>query len=718
MKHRRGFIMLNDLLRSLVRFLFCLKIVGDPDNLLKPRTLVIANHTALWDGLFLRILMPAETIFVVNTEIMHRWIFRFLIGRVEHVQIDPANPMAARTVIRLLDAGRRVVIFPEGRISRTGSLMKVYDGTAFVAARSQASVVPIILDGLQYSRLGYLTGRNPRHYFPKVTIYIGSSQRLYMPEVGTARQKRHQVGENMRRMLEKASADAFQHANLASALLRASKLFGMNREIIEDTRTGRLRYADIWRLALGIGRCVHKSTVPRENVGIMLPNTAATVASLLGLIIFDRVPAMLNYTSGPRGVLLAMQVAAVNVVLTSRRFIEVGHLERHLAAMEGKQIIFLEDLRENLGVSGKLSLLRDRWLRLGKLCETADPEEAAVVLFTSGSEGVPKGVVLSHSAILANINQLHSVIDFNSNDKFFNPLPLFHAFSLNCATLMPLLYGVRIFLYPSPLHARTIAELVYNQNATVLFGTSTFLGQYGKVAHPLDFYRLRYVVAGGEKLQPEIMRLYFEKFGLRLIEGYGTTECGPVISLNRPSAFRLGTVGTIMPNMSSRIEPFADLKEGGVLYVRGPNLMLGYYYNDSPGLCKWPGSEPEWYCTGDIVRQDSDGFLTIIGRMRRFAKVAGEMVSLEAVEQLVSAISMNHLHAALYSGHVGRGEAIILFTTDSDLTRKVIAEYAHQIGFSELALPREIRYVKSMPLLGSGKINYISLSAMMMNAGG
>ncbi|MBU6459413.1 MAG: AMP-binding protein [Proteobacteria bacterium] len=710
--------MLETLMYKIVRALFRLEIVGDRDSLFQPQTLVIANHTALWDGFFIRLLMPKGTIFVVNPEIMRRPIFRFLIGQVEHIQIDPSNPMAARTVIRLLDAGKRVVIFPEGRISRTGSLMKIYNGTAFVAARSGATVIPVILDGLQYSRLSYLKGRNPQLYFPRVTIYICSAQKLCMPNSGTARQKHRQLGHDLRNMMERALAESFQSRNLAQALLAASKLFGMKRPIIEDVRTGRLTYSDMWRLALAIGRNVQRQTGSRETIGIMLPNSAVTVASVMGMFVFDRVPAMMNYTAGPKGLALMVETAAINLVITSRQFIEAAHLDRHLKAIEGKKVIFLEDLRASFGLQDKLEVLIDRWFRLYKLCAQSDPQKAAIVLFTSGSEGTPKGVLLSHHAILSNIHQLRAMIDFNANDKFFNALPLFHAFSLNCATFMPLLYGVRVFLYLSPLHARTIVELVYHQNATVLFGTSTFLGQYARVAHPLDLYRIRYVVVGGEKLQPEVFRLYFEKFGLRLIEGYGTTECGPVISLNRPAAYRLGTVGMAMPNMSIKVEPLQDIKDAGLLYVRGPNLMLGYYYHDMPGLCRWPGPDRDWYCTGDIVHVDDEGFISIIGRLRRFAKIAGEMISLEAVEQFITSLSADYLHGVIHSGQTGRGEAIILYTTDTSLTRKQLIEHAHRVGFSELALPREIRYVSDMPLLGSGKINYTRLSAMFVDAQG
>jgi acyl-[acyl-carrier-protein]-phospholipid O-acyltransferase/long-chain-fatty-acid--[acyl-carrier-protein] ligase len=452
----------------------------------------------------------------------------------------------------------------------------------------------------------------------------------------------------------------------------------------------------------------------REIVGVMMPNVAATIALIFGLGMMRRVPAMLNYTAGPDALRSACIAAGIKTLITSRRFVAVARLEPAIAALSTVRIVYVEDLREKFGLVDKLWLIGWALPRPRAVIRGADPEDTAVVLFTSGSEARPKGVALSHDALLANVAQMGAVIDFGPNDKFLSALPLYHAYSLTACALLPLVSGTRLFLYTTPLHYHVIPELAYSRSCTYVFGTSTFLGHYARRAHPYDFFSMRVVVSGAEKLNPEVADLWLRKFGIRIMEGYGATECAPVLTLNTPLSYKPGTVGRLLPGIEHQVLPVAGIARGGVLHVRGANLMRGYYLYQEPGVLRPPQSEagPGWYNTGDIVELDEDGFVTIHGRVKRFIKIAGEMVSLEVVESIARHASPRHTHAATVELIQRSGESTVLFTTDPDLTRPLLQKAARELGSQELAVARRVVHVRELPLLGSGKTDYVQLGTM------
>ncbi len=708
---------MRNLARSILRLAFGLvfrvRVKGLQQGLETSRLLVVANHESFLDGLLLGLFLPFEPVFVVHTGVAQSSCFRLILRLTDYLAVDPTSPMAIKKIIKLIEGGRPVVIFPEGRITVTGSLMKVYEGPAFVAAKTGATILPVRLDGPARSFFSRISGKFPRRLFPRMTLSMLPPERIEMPEGATAKERRRKAGEAMRRLMQHMLFESQPKQTLYSGLLDAIEIYGRKRRVVEDMKQIEYSYADLLKMTLALGRIASKESGEGECVGLLMPNLAATVCMMIGISAMNRAPAMLNYKAGPGGMQDACTAANIRTIFTSRAFIEQAKLPEDVAALQGVRILYLEDLRENLGLRDKLWILC-AMLMPRRMEKSRDPEGIAVVLFTSGSEGRPKGVVLSHRALLSNIAQLRAIIDFSSEDKVLNALPIFHSFGLTGGTLLPLLTGMKLFLYPSPLHYRVIPEIAYDRNCSVLFGTGTFLANYAKFAHPYDFFRLRYVVAGAEKLSDSVRSLWFEKFGIRILEGYGATETAPVIAVNTPMAYRSGTVGQLLPGISHRLVPVPGIENGGVLHVRGPNVMSGYYRHDKPGLLQPPSSElgEGWYETGDVVSMDADGFVTIQGRVKRFAKVAGEMVSLEVVEKLAVNASPSAMHGATTQTDGNRGEAIVLFTTDVALTRELLAASARAMGIPEVSVPRRIEHVDALPLLGTGKTDYVTLRKM------
>ena len=704
--------MFKVILRTLLKVLFRVERTGDMDVFQNERTLIVANHESFLDGLLIGLLVPVNAIFVVHSQIANHPFFAFLLRFVPHLAVDSTSPLAMKQIVKLVESGQPVVIFPEGRITKTGSLMKVYDGAAFVAAKTGATIVPIRIDGASRSYFGRLAGVYPRKFFPKVSISIQPRRSIPMPDLPSAKERRRRSGELMRHILLDMLVATRPQRTVYEAFLDGKQTFGRDYKLVEDIRLREESYGSLLKMALALSRVLDRKTAPDEIVGLLTPNAAPTLGLILALSMRRRVPALLNYTAGAEGLRAACTAAGIQHIVASRTFIEKARLESVIAQLDGITIHYLEDFKAQIGLADKLwTLWRMAFPARAAIVQT--PDDAAIVLFTSGSEGKPKGVVHSHNSVLSNVAQVRAVADFTPRDKFMMALPLFHSFGLTCGVLLPLVAGCKVFLYPSPLHYRVIPEIVYDRDCTVLFGTSTFLGHYGKHAHPYDFGRLRYVVAGAEKLSEDVRRLWIEKFGIRILEGYGVTECAPVVAVNVPMACQIGTVGQLLPCIEYELEPVPGIERGGALYVKGPNVMKGYLLFDQPGVIQPPAARGAgWYATGDIVDMDERGFVTILGRIKRFAKIAGEMISLEVVEKNATAAAPSFIHAASTRSDAAKGEALVLFTTAPGLTREQLVAAAQSQGLPELSVPRIIRHVDAIPLLGSGKTDYVTLKRM------
>lgn len=700
------------IVRILFRIFFRVTVRGELQK--HDKLLIVANHTSFLDGILLGAFLPVQPTWLVNTTIAKKWYFRLGLRFLPHLVVDSSSALAMRAVIGILEAGKPVMIFPEGRISVTGTLMKIYDGPAFVAAKTGATVVPIHIEGTVYSYASRMSGDFPKRLFPRISLTIHPPASIPMPEAKTAKLRRRIASEQMRKIMQRAAFESRKQSGLFEAFLDAMALFGKKRQVLEDIRLTPDSYATLLKGAMALGRIVSKYTAEGEITGVLMPNVGTTVSLLFGMFAMRRTPAMLNYSSGQEGIQSACEVAKIKTIFASRAFVEKAKLTNAVAGLRGVKVLYLEDQRAGFTLSDKLWLMLWAIRFPRSVMKDVDPNDPAVVLFTSGSEGKPKGVVLSHASILANVAQAAAMIEFSSKDKFMSALPMFHSFGLTAGIVLPLIHGCRVFLYPSPLHYRMIPELIYDRDCTVMFATNTFLANYVKHAHPYDFYRLKHLVVGAEKLTEEVRRLCVDKLGVRPIEGYGATECSPVISLNTPMANKNGSVGQLMPGIDHKLEPVDGVENGGTLHVKGANVMLGYLKVDQPGVIQPPSSTfgAGWYNTGDIVSIDEAGYVTIQGRVRRFAKIAGEMVSLEVVEKIAALAQPKFEHASTALKDSQRGEMIVLLTQDPNLRREQLQAAARELGAPEFAVPRRILYIDKLPLLGNGKRDYVTIGKL------
>jgi acyl-[acyl-carrier-protein]-phospholipid O-acyltransferase/long-chain-fatty-acid--[acyl-carrier-protein] ligase len=690
------------LLRWILQLLFRTRVSGRERLAFAGPSIVLPNHVSFLDAIFLYAYLPADVCFVVNTAIAAK--ISLVLRWVNHVTVDPLNPYSLKKIVGMVREGRPVVLFPEGRITTTGNLMKVYSGVGFIALKTGAALYPVIFRGPERSKFSRISDKVASRWFPQVTIHIGAKTRLTTTQDGNFRRQKKEVSDRILALLQEniflARQQQENRSNLFDKLLDAGRVHG-SRKIMAEDIGGQISYRQATVASYVLGGKLQELLAAEERVGVLLPNSIGHLVALFALFYLGKTPAILNFSAGADNNLACGETAGIKTVLTSRAFIDKGGFAELAARLAGRfQLVYLEDLRQQVGWGDKLGGL------LRYLVRAASRGSAALILFTSGSESRPKGVLLSHSNILANINQVASIIDYTHRDKMLNALPMFHSFGLTAGTLLPVLEGVTVFLYPTPLHYKIIPEIAYDRNVTLLLGTPTFLAGYARYAHHYDFYSLRYVLAGGEKLKDEVRQAWQDKFGIRIFEGYGTTETAPVLSLNTPLFNQAGTVGRFLPGIAWRLEAVSGITAGGNLLVSGPNVMAGYLLADQGFV-----PAPEWYDCGDVVSVDAAGFVSIHSRLKRFAKVSGEMISLDAVERTAAACFGTDRNAAVNLPDAKKGEKIVLYTMHKAASKQMLREYMGQLRQSMLALPADVIVVDKLPLLGSGKIDYVMLKA-------
>ncbi len=747
--------MLRRLFQLLLRLGYRFRAYGTESLRAPGPVLLVPNHVSWLDFLFLWVLLDLDWKFVVSRHVAGlSWLHRRIMINHRTFPIDPASPYALKRIAEHLQTGGRLVLFAEGQISHTGSLMKLFDGTGFLLHKTRARVITCYLRGA--NRLRWSRQPGWRRWWPAVSAHF--SEVLEPPRlevVSTARARTTLTTWLRDRMVLQQFETEMTcgPATVPEAVLETARRVPAFR-VLEDATLQPLTYR---RLLLGaelLGGRLAARLDAGPRVGVLLPNINALPVTLLGLWARGKVPAILNFTTGTTTMLACARLAGLVQVVTSRAFLERARIKPEPFLEAGLELIYLEDIRAGIRGPAKLAAALRMRLAPGSLLrhlgkseirspqsevrnpasgighpasapQTREPRpetrdtlrptgprtQPAVILFTSGSEGVPKGVELTHANLLANIRQMLAVIDVTDHDRVFNALPTFHSFGLTVGLLLGLVRGLYVFLYPSPLHYRLIPNVLYDRHCTVFLATNTFLNGYARRAHPFDFRSLRYLFAGAEKVQEETARQWAQRFGVRILEGYGATECSPVISVNVPMAPRHGTAGRLLPGMELRLEPVEGLTDAGRLWVRGPNVMRGYLNPEADAAFQAHGG---WYDTGDIVSVDAEGFLTIRGRLKRFAKVSGEMVSLTAVEDALAGAFPQYGQrcevAVLSRPDEDKGEVLVAVTNEPRLGLEEIRAALKARGLPNLCVPREVVVVKEIPKLGTGKVNHRELA--------
>jgi len=673
------------------------------------KLIVIANHASYLDGLIIWTYLRLPFRIVVDRTVASRMWLRPLLKNRYVVPLNFMSPYALKDVVHMVDEGLPLLVFPEGRRTSTGHLMKIYDGTGFVAFRTGAHILPVYLSNT-YNTL-FARKHKARRVFAPLAMTVGELQPPFSFESLPSGKRRTAAARRIYAMLSDLYLETHNKpSTLGREFFRICKE-NSSRIAFDDSTGHRVSYRGALLGALVLGRYLSGLG---KNIAIMLPNLTVTAIIFMGMQMYRKTPIFLNYSSGAASLDLAMGRADVDVVVTSRQLLQRMRLAE--TVLGPRKRIFLEDLHDEIGLGDKVRAFFRAFFpgALNKI-RPSEEKETAAILFTSGSEAAPKGVCLSHENIITNVYQGLSRVDVTPDDRFLNVLPLFHSFGLTVGTIIPLFANARTFFHSSPLHYKIVPELAYDRECTILLATNTFLNGYGRRANPYDFHTMRYIFCGGEPLTEAVFGRFARTFGVRVMSGYGTTECAPMVSIGNALLFEYGTAGALLPGIEYRIAAVEgiDDKKGaaGRLFVRGKNVMKGYL-KDEAANHRYLVEDEGWYDTGDLVEMTEEGSLKIIGRLKRFAKVSGEMISLAAVEDALAELAGRRDLAVAAVSDEKRGESLVVVTNDAQIDQRRIRDTLKGRGFSDLAVPRKILYVKDIPKLGTGKIDYVRLKRM------
>lgn len=669
----------------------------------KETKIFVSNHVSAQDVLLLHDILPKDVHFFVKKEEYHQNEEK--LKNRNCTVIDQINPALVAKIISIVKKGTSILLFPEHKISENGNLLQMYQELSFVALKSEVPVYPIIINMIENSdsSVPFSSIFNRLHLTTSssVSIWLGEPFAFENLEEFSGEEQKNQANIYLYKKLNDLRFFSLSktNVNLFDLLIKSAKSRGENFEIVKDL-DGTLSYR---KLLLSIHTMSNKLTpvLSKENpAGILLPSSIGKVIALFSLFKIGITPALLNFTMGTQNIVDCCKNANISHIITSKKFIQKANLQEVLDVLQTTYpIIYLEDVKSEINTMDKFWGLTD--YTLSKIDRNSKNE---LIIFTSGSENKPKGVVLTHDNIYANIQQARTLVDIDATDKLMNILPAFHSFGLTIGMILPLLLGVQVLLYPTPLHYKEIPKLIYQESITILLGTSTFFQHYGENARPFDFRTLKIVIAGAEKLKDDVKTTWFEKCGVRIFEGYGVTEASPVLALNTPIFNKKHSVGLFLPGIDYKLESVEGIDKGGLLHIKGPNVMKGYLLHEKGFV-----PQDEWYNTGDVVEIDEYGFITIVSRLKRFAKIGGEMVSLNLVEELAQQCYESKSIATISLPDKRKGERIVLATTEEKLKERTLKKFIKEQKHSPLLFPSKFVTVESIPLLGSGKTDYQAL---------
>jgi acyl-[acyl-carrier-protein]-phospholipid O-acyltransferase/long-chain-fatty-acid--[acyl-carrier-protein] ligase len=703
----------------LTHTVYRIKIVGRPNIPARGPALLICNHVSMIDGALVGACIQRFVRFIVYAPHFNKPIIHALMRRMHAIPIAPGHKRAVIEAIEQaraeLAAGHVVCIFAEGAVSRTGNLLPFQRGFERMVEGLTVPIIPVYLDRVWGSIFSFKRGRFfwklPERLPYPVTVAFGSR----LPSSVTATGARLAIME--------LGSEAMRHRRRPDDLLHTAFMKTAKRHrrhfAIADSTDLSLTYGRALVGAMLLARAIARRAKDETMVGLLLPASVGGVLANLGVYFAGRVPVNLNFTAGPAAMDAAIAQCDIHTILTSKRFLVKASIP------ETPNMVFLEDLGASAGVGAKVSaLLQARllptWLLRraygGGRARTAD--SLATIIFSSGSTGVPKGVMISHANVLANIDGLAQIFPMTREDCFIGALPFFHSFGFTGTLWFPLLSGSSVAYHPNPMDAKTIGELAATYRASMLISTPTFCSAYVRRCTKEQFAHLKYAIVGAEKLREPLAKAFAERFGVSLFEGYGCTEMSPVIAVNRPNivdgaehqtGVKVGSVGHPIPGVAAKVVdqttgegPLFDHE--GLLLVKGPNLMLGYF--------KQPELTAEvicdgWYVTGDIATMDEDGFIFITDRLSRFSKIGGEMVPHIKVEEIINAILGDSCSAITAVPDAGKGERLVAFYTRQDVGPDVLWERLCRTDLPRLWLPRRESLVQiaAIPTLGTGKVD-------------